>query len=181
LNQAIFHLRTWKMKVKLLVLHVNILKKLVNNQLITYFTDPVINLCIGCTFRLWESIDIIMEAYGKRHGFTAIKKRLIRHEDGSIKHRSFGCEFGSHYQPKKQVDINNHRDRKSKRQQYAWNANYNCSKNSQIITLTTFNDSHNHALFPDTEKYSSKYRCIPDNILKEIQFITKHGNLSISI
>jgi hypothetical protein len=78
------------MKVKLLVLHVNILKKLVNNQLITYFTDPVINLCIGCTFRSWESIDIIMEAYGKRHGFMAIKKRLIRHEDGSIKHRSFG-------------------------------------------------------------------------------------------
>jgi hypothetical protein len=49
-----------------------------------------------------------MKAYGKKHGFTAIKKRLDRHEDGSIKHRSFGCEFGGHYQPKKNIDIDNH-------------------------------------------------------------------------
>jgi hypothetical protein len=58
-----------------------------------------------------------MEVYGKEHGFTTIKKRLNRHEDGSIKHCSFGCEFGGHYQPQKKVDINDHRDSKSKRQQ----------------------------------------------------------------
>src|ERR1051325_3473993 len=121
-----------------------------------------------------------MEAYGKKHGFTAIKKRLIRHENGSIRHRGFGCEYGGRYQPKKHVDINNHRDRKSKRQQCAWNANFNCPQNSQSITLTTFNDSHNHALFLDTEKYSSKYRHISDDVLKEIQFLTQNGNLSIT-
>ena len=49
-----------------------------------------------------------MEAYGKKHGFAIIKKRLIRHEDGSIKYRSFGCEFGGRHQLRKQVDINNH-------------------------------------------------------------------------
>src|ERR1044072_4492306 len=123
-----------------------------------------------------------MEAYGKEHGFTTIKKRLGRHEDGNIKHRSFGCEFGGRYQPQKQVDINNHRDRKSKRQKCPWNVNFNCPQNSQIITLTTFNNSHNHTLLPaDTEKYSSKYRCIPDDVHKEIQFLSEHGNLSITI
>ena len=55
-----------------------------------------------------------MEAYGKRHEFTIIKKRLGWHEDGSIKYRSFGCEFGGCHQPQKQVDINSHRDRKLK-------------------------------------------------------------------
>jgi hypothetical protein len=123
-----------------------------------------------------------MEAYGKRHGFTIIKKRLGLHENGSIKHRSFGCEFGGRYKSQKQVDINIHRDRKSKRQQCPWNANINCPQNSQTITLTTFNNLHNHTLFPaDTEKYSSKYRHIPDDVLKEIQFLTKHGNLPITI
>jgi hypothetical protein len=40
---------------------------------------------------------------------------------------------------------------------------------------------HNHALFPaDTENYSSKYRCIPDDVLKEVQFLTEHGNLPIT-
>jgi hypothetical protein len=106
----------------------------------------------------------------------------MRHEDGSIKHRSFGCEFGGRYVPQKLVDINNHRDRKSKRQQCPWSVNFNCPTNSQTITLTTFNSSHNHALFPaDTEDYSSKYRCIPDDVLKEVQFLTEHGNLPITI
>jgi hypothetical protein len=40
---------------------------------------------------------------------------------------------------------------------------------------------HNHALFlADTENYSSKYRCIPDDVLKEVQFLTEHGNLPIT-
>lgn len=122
-----------------------------------------------------------MEAFGKKHGFTIIKKRLSRHKDGNIKHRSFGCEFGGRYQPHKQVDTNSHRDSKSKRQHCPWNANFNCPQNSRTITLTTFNNSHNHTLFPtDTEKYSSKYRCIPDDVLKEVQFLTKHGNLTIT-
>ncbi|CAB4436498.1 unnamed protein product [Rhizophagus irregularis] len=101
-----------------------------------------------------------MEAYGKRHGFTIIKKRLGQREDGSIKHRSFGCEFGGRYHPQKQVDINSHRDR---------------------VSLTTFNNLHNYVLFPaDTENYSSKYRCIPNDVLKEVQFLTEHGNLPIT-
>jgi hypothetical protein len=56
-----------------------------------------------------------MEAYGKRHGFTIIKKRLSWRKDGNIRHRSFRCEFGGRYQPQKQIDINSHRDRKLKR------------------------------------------------------------------
>ena len=55
-----------------------------------------------------------MEAYGKKYGFTIIKKRLTYHQDGSIKLRNFGCEFGDRYQSKKLIDINKHRDHKSK-------------------------------------------------------------------
>ncbi|CAB4488667.1 unnamed protein product [Rhizophagus irregularis] len=85
------------------------------------------------------------------------------------------------YHPQKQVDINSHRDRKSKCQQCPWNANFNCPQNSQGVSFTTFNNLHNHALFPaDTENYSSKYRCISDDVLKEVQFLTEHGNLPIT-
>ena len=58
-----------------------------------------------------------MENYDKKHGFTIIKKRLLQHDDHSIKHRSFGCKFGGRHRPKKGVDINEHRDCKSKRQE----------------------------------------------------------------
>src|SRR2546425_5434964 len=122
-----------------------------------------------------------MENYGKKYGFTIIKKRLLRHDDQSIKHRGFGCEFSSCHKPKKGVDINEHRDRKSKRQECPWKANFNCPKNSNNITLTTFNNCHNHILLSNTEEYSTKYRCIPEDVLKEIQFFTENGNLPISI
>jgi len=49
-----------------------------------------------------------MEAYGKKNGFVIIKKWLICHRDGSIRHYSFECKFGSYYQPKKQIDVNKH-------------------------------------------------------------------------
>ena len=35
-------------------------------------------------------------------------------------------------------------------------------------------------MFPDSEEFSSKYRCIPDDVLKEVQFFTENGNLSIT-
>ncbi|CAB5360690.1 unnamed protein product [Rhizophagus irregularis] len=128
-----------------------------------------------------EPQNLESKAFGKKNGFTIIKKRLGQHKDGNIKHRSFGCEFGGHYQSHKQVDINSHRDCKTKRLQCPWNANFNRTQNSQIIKLTTFNNSHNHTLFPaDTEKYLPKYRYIPDDVLKEVQFLTEYGNLAIT-
>ncbi|RHZ58026.1 hypothetical protein Glove_379g14 [Diversispora epigaea] len=133
-------------------------KEETNNITLQNSEDEIMNLCVRCAFNSWENIDFIMEVYGKKHGFTIIKKQLMRHENGNIKHRSFGCEFGDRYQPKKQVDVNKHRD-----------------------LLTTFNNSHNHPLFLNVKEFLSKYRCIPDDVLKEIQFLTKYGNLSINI
>src|SRR5205807_8267308 len=92
-----------------------------------------------------------MKVYGKQQGFEIIRKRLELHEDGNIKHRSFRCEFGGHYQPKKQVNIHNHHNCKSKRQGCEWHANVNCPKNICQITLTTLNDTHNHPLHLNTE------------------------------
>ena len=75
------------------------------------------DLHVGYVVNSWEYLDTVMENYGKKHGFTIIKKRLLRHDDQSIKHRGFGCEFGGRHKPKKGVDINEHQDRKSKRQE----------------------------------------------------------------
>ena len=62
-----------------------------------------VRLCIGYAFETWEDVDVIMKAYGKQQGFGVIRKRLERHPDGSVKHRAFGCKFGSQYEPKKKL------------------------------------------------------------------------------
>ncbi|GES89780.1 hypothetical protein GLOIN_2v1777724 [Rhizophagus clarus] len=40
----------------------------------------------------------------------------------------------------------------------------------KAYVLTTFDNLHNHMLFPNIEEYLPKYRCISDNILKEAKF-----------
>ena len=39
-----------------------------------YLKNSATSLGIDYIFRSWEDVDIIMEAYGKKHEFTIIKK-----------------------------------------------------------------------------------------------------------
>ncbi|CAG8850839.1 2429_t:CDS:2, partial [Racocetra persica] len=56
-------------------------------------------LKVGYTFDSWDDIDSYFKAYGQYSG-----------------HRSFGYEFGGKYVPKKSIDINVHRNKRSKHQ-----------------------------------------------------------------
>ena len=40
----------------------------------TYLKDPDRNISVGYTFKSWDDVDTIMKAYGKKVGFTTIKK-----------------------------------------------------------------------------------------------------------
>ncbi|CAG8806285.1 14671_t:CDS:2 [Gigaspora margarita] len=48
-----------------------------------------------------DDVDSFLKAYSQYNGFVIIKKRAEQHDDGTIKHRSFGYEFGKKYIPKK--------------------------------------------------------------------------------
>ncbi|CAG8559815.1 1963_t:CDS:2, partial [Racocetra persica] len=102
-----------------------------------------------------DDVDSFLKAYGQYHGFAIIKKRVEQRDDGTIKHRSFGCEFGGKYTPQKSIDINVH--------------------------LTMFKNAHNHKLNPENCKYSAKFRSIEKDALNDIEFYTKSGNLSITV
>ncbi|CAG8774383.1 2222_t:CDS:2, partial [Cetraspora pellucida] len=52
---------------------------------------------------------------------------------------------------------------------------------ASCITVTTFVNIHNHELHLTTCKYSSKFRSIGKDAIKEIEFYTKNGNLLITI
>ncbi|CAB4430930.1 unnamed protein product [Rhizophagus irregularis] len=50
------------------------LSDIVSHQNLESEDSTTTNLSIDDTFMSWEDVDGIMEAYGKRHGFTIIKK-----------------------------------------------------------------------------------------------------------
>ncbi|CAG8633776.1 4941_t:CDS:2 [Cetraspora pellucida] len=72
-------------------------------------------LSISYTFKNWDDVDFFFEVYGQQFGFAIIKKK-VEHDNNIIRYRSLECEFEGKYSPKKNIDINTHRDQKSKRQ-----------------------------------------------------------------
>ncbi|CAG8623034.1 7227_t:CDS:2, partial [Diversispora eburnea] len=79
--------------------------------------NEVVNLYEGHVFSLWEEVDKFVKAYGKQQGFGVARKRLERHPNSNIKHRSYRCEFSGHSQPKKKVNARDHCNCKSKCQE----------------------------------------------------------------
>ncbi|CAG8694059.1 1913_t:CDS:2 [Dentiscutata heterogama] len=63
-------------------------------------------LKLGYTFPSWDDIEAFFKAYGQYHGFAIIKIRVEQRNDGVIRYRSLGCEFGGKYIPMKSIDIN---------------------------------------------------------------------------
>ncbi|CAG8782900.1 3460_t:CDS:2, partial [Racocetra persica] len=112
-------------------------------------------LKVGYTFDSWDDIDSYFKAYSQYSGFVVIKKWVEQCNDSVIRHRSFRCEFGGKYVPKKSIDINVYRNKRSKRQ--------------------------GHELHPEQYKYSAKFRSIGREALNDIEFYTKNRNLSITI
>ncbi|CAG8702618.1 15106_t:CDS:2, partial [Cetraspora pellucida] len=51
-----------------------------------------------------DDIDSYFKAYGQYSGFVVIKKWVEQRNDGVIRHRSFGCEFGANMYPRKTLD-----------------------------------------------------------------------------
>ncbi|CAG8735556.1 17045_t:CDS:2, partial [Dentiscutata erythropus] len=98
-------------------------------------------LRVGYTFKEWCDVDSFFKAYGQYYGFAIIKKRVER-SNGLIKSRTFGGK----YNPKKNIDINTHNNRRSKRQKCQWHINLNFSKDINCIAVTTFVDDHNYEL-----------------------------------
>ncbi|RIB00868.1 hypothetical protein C2G38_2232624 [Gigaspora rosea] len=89
-------------------------------------------LSVGYTFQSWNNVDSFFETYSRQFGFAIIKKRFGYYKEGTINHRSFRCEFGGVYNPKKQVDINAHRERQSKRQKCDLHINLSFHKISLV-------------------------------------------------
>ncbi|CAG8680982.1 2505_t:CDS:2, partial [Cetraspora pellucida] len=49
------------------------------------------------------------------------------------------------------------------------------------ISITTYVNQHNHALFPETQSFGVKYQMLSKEVLDEINIMTKHDNLSLMV
>ncbi|CAG8773573.1 36211_t:CDS:1 [Racocetra persica] len=167
--------------------------------------NPSVILAVGTTFQNWENVDEFLEIYGRERGFVVRKKRVERDEMGMVRKRTYDCEHGGRYTPKKKAAVHEQRNRTSKRIECGWHINLSFPKTSTCITVTTFVNEHNHELNiqqtrearPSSqpsanqaisspryrsvlEAASPKNRNLPKAVLEDIEFYTLHGNLGVT-
>ncbi|CAB4386116.1 hypothetical protein RhiirA5_479290 [Rhizophagus irregularis] len=166
-------------------------------------TSSGVVLTVGTTFETWEHVDEYLEIYGREQGFVVRKKRVERDEMGMVRKRTYDCEHGGRYTPKKKAALSEQRNRTSKRIECGWHINLSFPKTSTHITVTTFVNEHNHVLNQQTretrpsthastahtvspryrsvlEAAAPKNRNLPKAVLEDIEFYTLHGNLGVT-
>ncbi|CAI2180047.1 19958_t:CDS:1 [Funneliformis geosporum] len=167
-------------------------------------TSSGVVLTVGTTFENWEHVDEYLEIYGREQGFVVRKKRVERDEMGMVRKRTYDCEHGGRYTPKKKAALSEQRNRTSKRIECGWHINLSFPKTSSHITVTTFVNEHNHTLnlqqtreprpsahassaHSVSPRYRSvleaaapKNRSLPKSVLEDIEFYTLHGNLGVT-
>ncbi|CAJ0848018.1 4969_t:CDS:2 [Entrophospora sp. SA101] len=121
------------------------------------------SIAVGSTFLNWEQVDEVLELYGREKGFVVRKKRVERDDMGMVRKRTYDCEHGGRYTPKKKAAIHEQRNRTSKRIECGWHINLSFPKTSSHITAA-----------------SPKNRNLPKAVLEDIEFYTIHGNLGVT-
>ncbi|KAG9288282.1 hypothetical protein G9A89_021313 [Geosiphon pyriformis] len=112
----------------------------------THVPPSSLHLAVGTTFQTWENVDDFLDHYGREQGFVVRKKRVERDDMRIVRKRTYDCEHGGRYTPKKKAAIHEQRNRTSKRIQCGWHINLSFPKTSTHITVTTFINEHNHDL-----------------------------------
>ncbi|CAB5200113.1 unnamed protein product [Rhizophagus irregularis] len=139
------------------------------------------NISLDTTFASWEEAEIFLEEYGRRNGFSINKYQISRNKSSQlITKRTFTCEFGGKFKSNKK-ETGNQRNTRTKKRQCPWHINLTFPEHATNITISLFENEHNHELRSDTCEFNSRYREISKEIMDEIEIMTKHANLSITV
>jgi hypothetical protein len=67
------------------------------------------------------------------------------------------------------------RSKGSKKKGCMWQINVNRRVNSPIVTVTSFNNEHNHEISTDTVNFATAYKCFSEEIMEQIEFYVMYG------
>ncbi|CAB5383987.1 unnamed protein product [Rhizophagus irregularis] len=113
------------------------------------------NISLDTTFASWEEAEIFLEEYGRRNGFSINKYRISRNKSSQlITKRTFTCEFGGKFKSNKK-ETGNQRNTRTKKRQCPWHINLTFPEHATNITISLFENEHNHELRSDTCEFNT--------------------------
>ncbi|CAG8556788.1 25124_t:CDS:1, partial [Racocetra persica] len=137
------------------------------------------NIPRDVVFDSWTEVEMFFEEYGKQNRFTVIKYRVEKNSLGMIHMRTFNCEFEEKYRPNKNQKVKQ-KNTKTKKVNCQWHVNFSFDDAKTHISITIFVNKHNHVMNFKTQEFGIKYRSLSKDALKEVEIMTRYGNLSIT-
>ncbi|CAG8521355.1 13121_t:CDS:2 [Cetraspora pellucida] len=93
-------------------------------------------------------------------------------------------DFGEKYRPNKnQVAAHKGKQKntKTKKVNCPWHVNLSYREAETSISITTFVNKHNHNIHIETQEFGVKYHTLTEDVLKEVEIMMKHRNLTITL
>lgn len=87
--------------------------------------------------------------------------------DDTDRKRVFKCDMGGRYVERlARPTLGKEKSKGSKKQGCMWQINVNRRVNSPIVTVTLFNNQHNHEISAETVKFATAYKSFSQEIME---------------
>ncbi|CAG8645586.1 6422_t:CDS:2, partial [Racocetra fulgida] len=120
--------------------------------------DTPFEIKVGTQFLSMLIVVHFVEQYARQNQFAVFKHKYEKFKDGTCKKRVFKCDLGGRYCEKLLTPV----------------------LDSSIVTVTTFNNEHNHEISAETLKFAIAYKTFTQEIIDEIEFYVVHSRCNAS-
>ncbi|GBB99595.1 hypothetical protein RclHR1_03580002 [Rhizophagus clarus] len=135
-----------------------------------------IEIEVGTSFHSMEIAVHFIEQYALQNNFAVFKHKSEKFPDGTYRKRVFKCDLGGRYTEKlSKLTLGKKKSKGTKKQGCMWQLNINRQINSPLVTVTSFNNEHNHKILINTIKFSTSYKNFTEEIMEQIEFYVVHG------
>ena len=141
-----------------------------------------VDLAIGLCFPSWTIAEHYIKEYGRQNGFVINRYRVGHNKAHSsdssectVKKRTFSCECGGKYKPKRTKPLGQQRNKSSKKTDCKWHINLSKPEHSGYVHVTFVHLEHNHEILADNARFATKFRQFDQSVLAEIERAVIYG------
>ncbi|GBB92035.1 hypothetical protein RclHR1_19560003 [Rhizophagus clarus] len=141
-----------------------------------------IEIEVRTSFHSMEIAVHFIEQYALQNNFAVLKHKSERFPDSTYRKRVFKCDLGGRYTEKlSKPTLGKKKSKGTKKQGCMWQMNINRRINSPLVTVTSFNNEHNHEIFIDIVKFFTSYKNFTEEIMEQIEFFVMHNQCDSGI
>ncbi|CAG8847740.1 34286_t:CDS:2, partial [Gigaspora margarita] len=138
--------------------------------------DTPFELKVGTQFPSMLVAVHFVEQYARQNRFATYKHKGEKFKDGTWRKRVLKCDLGGRYNERLlKPALGKQKNKGSKKQGCKWQINITRPLDSSIVTITTFNNEHNHELSAETLKFAVAYKTFSQEIMDQIEFYVVYG------